>query len=183
MLRPVRVGAEDEGVAPVEERVEEQEHGVVARGASAPVVGLEEAVALQDPADDPIRLGIAGEDADVEVLAVEQQAHLGVVGGGRALLGLALLEAVGGRGLGPGRLVEAAVQHDRGAARQAGRDRARWPFGQAHGLDHGAVRRGRARLEGRQEGEEGEHGREHGSRPGPRPQGRPVHGMNYHPRR
>ena len=171
VLRPVRVGPEHEGVAAVEEGVEQQEDDVVARRASVPPPGLDEAVALQDPADHPVRLGIPGEDADVEVLAVEEQAYFRVVGGGGAFLRLALLEAGGRGGLGPGRFVEAAIQDDRREAWQAGRNRNGRPLGEPHGLDHEAVRRGRARLEGHEKGEEREHGREDGSRTRSAPQG------------
>ena len=93
VLRPVRVGGEDEGVAAVLEGVEDEDHGVVAGQAGPTVEALDdEGVALEDAGDDPVGLAVEGPHPDVEGLVVVEDGHLGGLGGGLPLPRLPLAE-------------------------------------------------------------------------------------------
>ena len=113
-LRAVRVGGEQERVPVVVERVDQDRDAVVARP-DRPVVEarLQQPVALQDPADHPLRLAVERAHADVERRVVVQHAHLGRLARRLALLRLALPEARGRLGQRPRRLVEDTVDLQR----------------------------------------------------------------------
>lgn len=127
VLRAVRVRAEDERVAAIAGWIEQQEDRVVARHAVTPVARAHQPVALEEAGDDLARLTVAGQDADVERVVVEEDAHLGVLGGRDALEGFPLPEAGDRACQGPGRLVETAVQRDRRAVALAPRGQALCP--------------------------------------------------------
>ena len=60
-----------------------------------------------------VRLGVEAGHAEDDAIAIEQDAHLGLLGGRRAVVGIALQEVGGRHRLLPGRLVRRAVDDDR----------------------------------------------------------------------
>ena len=109
VLDSERIGAEDERVLSVVERIEEDLNRV----------GLGElgvAAALAD--DNPVRLGVEIDDADVKVLPIEDESDFGSLGGWLPLVRLLLDERAERLGARPARLVHAAVDHGAVAFRQ-----------------------------------------------------------------
>ena len=102
--RAARGDRKEEAVAAVAEGVED-DHDVV--------VPLEVAVAAHLRGRDAGRVAVERADAEVEVVVVAQDAHLGGLPRRRALPGLRLGQRADGRGRRPVRLVEATVEPDR----------------------------------------------------------------------
>ena len=100
----VRVGSEGEGVPAVEERVEDQNEGVV---------GGKLRVALHLLGDDPRGLPIERAQGDVERRRGVGDGELRAFGCRCPLTGFALAKAVADLGLLPGRLIEPAIDDDR----------------------------------------------------------------------
>ena len=100
VLDAERIGAEDERVLPVVERVEEDldRVGLVEFGVAA---------ALAD--DNLVGLRVVADDADIQRAAVDQESDLGALGRGLAFVGFLLRERAEGLRERPGVLVDAPV--------------------------------------------------------------------------
>ena len=100
VLDAERIGAEDERVLTVVERVEQDLNriGVVEVG-----------VATTLAHDDVVGLGVEADDADVEILAIEQKPDLGSLGGGLTLVRPLLDEPAEGIRVRPARLIDVPV--------------------------------------------------------------------------
>jgi hypothetical protein len=85
-------------------------------------VGFRQRVAPRELARDPLGRRIAQADARVERVIVEQQAELGGLARGLALVGVALEKAVGDRCCLPRGLVEPAVESDLARRTNGGED-------------------------------------------------------------
>ncbi len=127
------VGVEEQGVAPVVERVDEEAEQVV-------VQHVERVAAHLGRRPLARRRAVPAAARDVEVLVVEHHPRLGALGGGRALVGQ-LLDEVGHRRHGlVDRLVEPPVDAQRGQQR----DGAHGGLAAVAGDHRGRRRRGRA---------------------------------------
>ena len=114
-LRAGRVGGKDEAVAAIRERVEQQFERILFAGREV----------LADVVDDQRRgHRVVAADADVQRVAVEQEAHRRALGRGLPFVRLGLNEVGGGLRGDPRLVVEDAVERDR-RPRLDGRDDAR----------------------------------------------------------
>jgi hypothetical protein len=101
------------------ERIEQDGHHVVALSpeTTSERLGRENPVALHEAGDDPVRVTVTGEHADIQRGAVEHHPHLGGFGRGGADLRLVLPESGNDPGALPGGLVEAPVEPYAGLVR------------------------------------------------------------------
>ena len=137
-LRAGGVGHEDEAVAAIGEGVEDHLEGVLLAGDEI----------LADVVDDHAGgIGVVADDADVERVAIEGEAHLGQLGGGLPFVRLGLDESGRAAAVAPDLFVEGAVEHDR-RQRTATAPTVRRPSGDCIGID-AAQEADRVRSRGR----------------------------------